>query len=253
MLTVDYGRLGLSAGERLLDVGCGAGRHAAEGLRNGSQVVAVDQDAEGVAGTTALLAAMVHHREVPADTSGAGVRGSVLALPFADGCFDRIVAAEVLEHVVDDGQALAELARVLRPGGVLAISVPRWLPELVCWALSDEYHLVPGGHVRIYREGVLGERLHTAGLAPFGRHHAHALHAPYWWLRCAVGVRDDRHPVVRAYHAVLVWDITRRPFPLRVAERLLQPLIGKSLVVYARKPEVARVSVTCTPDPEASR
>jgi hypothetical protein len=68
-------------------------------------------------------------------------------------------------------------------------------------------------------------------------HHAHALHTGYWWLKCAVGVRDDRHPLVRAYHRVLVWDITARTPFTRVPERLLNPVLGKSLVVYCRKAE----------------
>ena len=56
---------------------------------------------------------------------------------------------------------MAELARVLRPGGTLAVTVPRWFPERVCWALAEEYHApaVPGGHVRIYRR----RRLAAAG------------------------------------------------------------------------------------------
>src|SRR3712207_6627601 len=94
-----------------------------------------------------------------------------------------------------------------------------------------------GGHVRIYRGEVLRSRLTAAGLVPGGQHHAHALHAPFWWLKCAVGV--DRDPAaVRAYHRLLVWDLTKRPWPTRVAERLLDPVIGKSLVVYADKPAV---------------
>ncbi|MFI5427919.1 hypothetical protein [Aeromicrobium sp. UC242_57] len=37
------------------------------------------------------------------------------------------------------------------------------------------------------------------------RDHAHALHSPYWWLKCAVGVNREQHPLVRAYHRPLVW------------------------------------------------
>jgi hypothetical protein len=66
----------------------------------------------------------------------------------------------------------------------------------------------------------------------------HGLHSPYWWIKCAVGVTKDRHPLVRAYHRLLVWDIMRRPRATRLAERALNPLIGKSLVVYLRKPDV---------------
>ena len=81
-------------------------------------------------------------------------------------------------------------------------------------------------------------RLASVGLVPGESHHAHALHAPFWWLKCAVGVERDA-AVVRAYHRLLVWDLTKRPWLTRVAERLLDPLFGKSLVVYADKPQVA--------------
>jgi SAM-dependent methyltransferase len=170
------------------------------------------------------------------------MRGDAYALPFPDASFVRVVAAEILEHIPDDTRAMAELVRVLRPGGLAAITVPRWLPEQVCWALSDDYHTVEGGHVRIYRGHELAAKLGSAGLEPLDRHHAHGLHSPYWWLKCAVGVRNDDHVLPRLYHRLLVWDITHRPLVTRVAERVLNPLIGKSLVVYLRKPEAMRVA-----------
>jgi ubiquinone/menaquinone biosynthesis C-methylase UbiE len=157
-------------------------------------------------------------------------------MPFGDATFDRVIAAEVLEHVLDDQQAMNELARVLRPGGLAAITVPSWLPERICWALSEEYHEVPGGHVRIYTRVELEAKLARAGLSVGWRHHAHGLHSPYWWLKCAVGVHNDKHPLASAYHRMLVWDIMRRPAVTRLAEQALNPLVGKSLVVYAVKP-----------------
>jgi hypothetical protein len=66
--------------------------------------------------------------------------------------------------------------------------------------------------------------------------HTHGLHSPYWWLKCAVGVTNDAHPLVRAYHQLLVWDITHRPLPTRLADLVLDPLIGKSMVVYVERP-----------------
>src|SRR5919109_1119527 len=132
-------------------------------------------------------------------------------MPFGDGMFDRVIAAEVLEHILDDQRAMNELARVLRPGGLAAITVPSFLPERICWALSDEYHEVPGGHVRIYTRVELEAKLARAGLTPMWHHHAHGLHSPYWWLKCAVGVHDDKHRLASAYHKLLVWDIMRRP------------------------------------------
>jgi SAM-dependent methyltransferase len=152
--------------------------------------------------------------------------------------FDRVICSEVLEHIPDDGAALAELWRVLKPGGTMAATVPTWLPEKVCWALSEEYHapFVAGGHVRIFTEGELRRKLRAAGFEPGASHHAHALHSPYWWLKCAVGPTNHDHPLVRAYHRLLVWDITSAPKVTRWTERVLNPVLGKSLVVYAEKP-----------------
>jgi SAM-dependent methyltransferase len=173
--------------------------------------------------------------EVPPGTRDGGVAADLTRLPFADASFDRVIASEVLEHVVDDETAIAEVARVLRPGGLAALSVPAAGPERANWALSAAYHEVEGGHVRIYAKRELVRRCERAGLEVVGSHHAHALHSPYWLLRCAVGVDRADNPLVAAYHRLLVWDITRRPFVTRAVERILNPLIGKSLVLYAKK------------------
>ena len=234
MLTVDFGRLGLRPAERVLDLGCGAGRHAFECLRRGAVVVALDADLLELKGAAALMAAMAEAGEVPPSGAGLAVTGDALRLPFGDGVFDKVICAEVLEHLADDHSAMNELARVLRPGGLLAVSVPRYGPELVNWALSQGYHSVEGGHVRIYRRRQLLERFEAAGLELVATHHAHALHSPYWWLRCLVGVDNDHCAAVRGYHRLLVWDITAGTPFTRVPEKLLNPLMGKSLVAYLR-------------------
>jgi SAM-dependent methyltransferase len=239
MLTVDFDRLGLRAGERVLDMGCGAGRHAFEMYRRGADVVAFDQDADELAGVRDLFVAMAAAGEVPAGAEADVKEGDALALPFADGEFDRIVAAEVLEHIPADIQAIGELVRVLRPGGTIALTVPRWLPEIVCWQLSADYHNAPGGHIRIYTDKELVAKAEGAGLRYVGRDYAHGLHSPYWWLKCAVGVNNDDHPLVRQYHRLLVWDIMKRPWLTRTAEKALNPLVGKSLVLYFDKPDDA--------------
>ena len=150
-----------------------------------------------------------------------------------------MIAAEVMEHIPADAAALAELVRVLKPGGTIAVTVPSWLPERICWALSDEYHGKAGGHIRIYKAGELADRMSAAGLDVTGSHHAHALHSPYWWLKCAVGVDNDKHPLARLYHRFLAWDITHPSRAVRFVEHTLDPVIGKSLVMYATKPAAA--------------
>ncbi len=237
MLTVRYPLLGLRAGERVLDLGCGGGRHAFEAARRGAVVTAVDLDGEALREVRSTTAAMAIDGQLPTGASCNAAAGNALALPFADETFDRVIASEVMEHIDDDGGAARELARVLKPGGKLAVTVPSWLPEKVCWALSDQYHApyVAGGHVRIYTRAALGSVLEHAGLRPVASHRTHALHSPYWWLKCAVGPGNDDNRLVKAYHRLLVWDIVKAPVATRVPERMLGPVLGKSLVVYASK------------------
>jgi len=237
VLTADYDRLGLRAGDLLLDLGCGFGRHAYEAARRGADVVALDAGRDEVDGVASVFAAMGEAGELDGSTVRvATIQGDGLHLPFADATFDRVICSEVLEHLHDDRTAMGELARVLRPGGTMAITVPRFGPELVNWALSDEYHSVPGGHIRIYRRRQLFSRLRDSGLEITGTGHAHGLHSPYWWLRCAVGTTNEDHVAVRAYHRVLVRDIVEAPRSTRLADRVLSPVIGKSIVVYLRRP-----------------
>jgi SAM-dependent methyltransferase len=247
LLTVDFDRLGLQPGDRVLDMGCGAGRHAFEMYRRGADVVAFDQDADELAGVLELFGAMKEAGEVPAGAQADIKQGDALELPFADGEFDRIIAAEVLEHIHADVDAIKELVRVLRPGGTMAISVPRWLPEVINWRLSADYHNATGGHIRIYTAEELVDKVTKAGrpndgtpgdaMVFDGKSYAHGLHAPYWWIKCAVGVNNDQHPLAKAYHKLLVWEIVKQPRLLRWAGKLLDPTIGKSLVLYFHKPE----------------
>jgi SAM-dependent methyltransferase len=239
VLTVDFDRLGLLPGDRVLDMGCGGGRHAFEMYRRGADVMAFDMDADELAGVLEIFGAMKEQGEVPEGAQADIKQGDALELPFADEEFDRVVAAEVLEHIPADIQAIEELVRVLRPGGTLAVTVPRWFPEVVNWKLSDEYHNVPFGHIRIYTDKELIGKVVTAGMVYEGKDYAHGLHAPYWWIKCAVGVHNDDHVLARTYHKLLVWEIMKQPKALQLAGKVLDPLIGKSMVLYFRKPDAA--------------
>jgi len=239
MLTVDYERLGLVAGDRLLDLGCGFGRHTYEALVRGADVVSCDMAFDELASIRNTIPMLIDDGLFDGSLSRTQVQGDGTRLPFADASFDKVIASEVLEHVPDDDAAYAELMRVVRPGGTVAVTVPATTPERICWKLSDEYHApaAVGGHVRIDTEEEVRAKLRIAGLAPVDSHRAHALHSPYWWLRCAVGPNEeiDDNRLVKAYHKVLEWDIVEQPWLTRTAEKVLNPVLGKSLIVYADK------------------
>ena len=246
MLTADYDRLGLRSGDLVLDLGCGFGRHAYEALRRGASVVACDLGVDELRQVRAVAGVMHDAGHVGPTDAGVGTvmletaNGDARRLPFADGAFDRVIASEVMEHIDDDDTAMAELTRVLRPGGTIAVTVPSLFPEKVCWSLSEDYHApkAAGGHVRIYHLQQIVAMLRAAGMVPTGHHRVHALHSPYWWLRCLVGpnqpIADSR--LVTLYHRLLSWDIEKAPRLTRWTERALNPVLGKSLVVYATKP-----------------
>ena len=240
MLTLDFDRLGVASGDLVLDLGCGAGRHTFEALKRGASVVAVDLKPAVLSDVAAMVGALHEEGEVEATSRFLAVRGNALHLPFADATFDHVIASEVLEHIRDDTGAMAEIARVLKPGAGAAVTVPRFWPERVCWALSEQYHLSAGGHVRIYKASELRSKLTLNDLEPVGSHHAHSFHSPYWWLKCAVGVDEEDATLPSLYHRFLVWQLMNRPPLFDSFEKVLDPILGKSLVIYARRNGASR-------------
>jgi SAM-dependent methyltransferase len=237
MLTIRFDHLGVRPGDLGLDAGAGFGRHAFELARRGADVVALDYADDEVLATRDTFGGMIDAGEIERARYVGVVRGDATRLPFADATFDRVITSEVLEHIQPDVDAIRELHRVLKPGGTFAATVPTEWPEKVNWLLSDEYHAPKsaGGHVRIYSATELKAKLRAAGLEVTASHHAHALHSPYWWLKCAVGPRRDDSRAVNAYRRLLEWEIVEQPRSLRVVERALSPVLGKSFVVYASK------------------
>jgi SAM-dependent methyltransferase len=237
MVTVEFNRLQIDPGFKILDIGCGSGRHTSAAYRLPA-VFAVGADLKYDDLTQAAERLELHDR---LGEHGGGAwslaAADVTGLPFEDECFDLVICSEVLEHIDNYLQAIDEIIRVLKPGCNLVVSVPRYWPESICWLLSTDYHTADGGHVRIFKPAQLATELQNAGVQPWARHYAHSLHTPFWWLKCLVGPnREDSLPV-NLYHRFLTWDIMNQPRTTRILENLLNPILGKSVVVYLRKPK----------------
>lgn len=234
MLTIDYDLMGIKDGELVLDVGCGEGRHSWEACkRSDCLVCALDIDHVNLKKAHYTLYLM----EQEGQTRGKWLlaRSTITSLPFKDASFAKVICSEVLEHIPNDLQGIRELVRVLKEDGTLAISVPSYLPESICWKLSSDYHGEPGGHIRIYKASELISKLRQNNLNIYAIRHKHALHTFYWILRCFFGVKNERALIPSLYRKFLVWDIYHNSKPVRLLDSFLNKFFSKSLVLYARK------------------
>lgn len=150
------GRLDLPSGARLLDAGCGTGGLLARlsAMRPDLQLTGLEYDAE---------AASLASEKTPGLTVQVG---SVNAMPYAPASFDAVVSADVLCHAgVDQAAALAELHRVLKPGGRLLLNLPayQWM------ASAHDAHV---HNVRRYTAGGARALLRQAGFV--------AVRSGYW-------------------------------------------------------------------------
>lgn len=240
MITIDFNRIfktdpNRPAGYRILDIGCGTGRHTGAAFRfNEVMAVGVDLNFDDVVETGIRL----KNQEKIGD-HGNGAYGTAVAdisaLPFEAHCFDLVICSEILEHIHNDQAAVSEAVRVLKPGKNFVVSVPRYLPERICWSISEIYHNTANGHVRIYKKRTLMGLLERAGLKQWGLGFAHSLHTPYWWLKCIVGPSRDDSRLVKLYHNLLILDMMKKPWITRFLDRLFNPVLGKSIVLYLRK------------------
>lgn len=232
MVTVDLHELNLKPGNVVLDAGCGLGRHLRQlATVPGLRIFGIDRSAGALSATMKSMEDMPYALSKDYLVSVADIN----RLPFADASFDCIICSEVLEHIPDHKNAIKEMDRILKPQGTLVVSVPRYFAERICWFISREYYNEEGGHIRIYRKKQLHKMLTGQGFKCWKINYKHALHSPYWWLKCLVGLKNEENLLVKYYKKFLEWDIMKKPRPVRMLEEFLNPLMGKSIVYYLRK------------------
>ncbi len=206
-----------ASGGRLLDAGCGTGTnllHFAGAWRS----VGVDLSQE----------ALRFCRERGVAVAGA----SLLQLPFREGAFDCVTSFDVLYHrwISDDGAAVAELARVLRPGGLLLVRVPALK---LLWGAHDE--AVHSRHR--YTRGEVERLLRTSGLQILRSSYANFFLFPLLATRRTVDRLTGRHGSdVQLLPPPLEWAFRQL---LRLESRLIARVslpVGASVVALARKP-----------------
>jgi 2-polyprenyl-3-methyl-5-hydroxy-6-metoxy-1,4-benzoquinol methylase len=232
MVTVDFHELKLRPNSLILDAGCGSGRHLrALAKLPDLKIIGIDRNGSDLNDALTALKNMPDALSDNYLVSCADIKN----LPFASASFDCVICSEVLEHILEHENALKELVRILKPQGDLVVSVPRYFTEKICWLISTAYHNEEGGHVRIYKKKKLQKMLANQGVKCWKINYKHALHAPYWWLKCLVGLKNEKNVFIRYYKKFLEWDIMSKPRSVRVMESILNPLIGKSIVFYLKK------------------
>ena len=231
MLTVNFRTLPLKKGDLVLDAGCGEGRHTFECYRHDCRILGMDLSHHSLLKAKYVLGEMKKKSEAKGRVLL--LRGDALRFPFADGTFDKIVCAEVIEHVEDDRHGVAELARVLAEGGKIAITVPTRMTEHVYDWLSKEYFRTPGGHVRKVIPRILAGYMEENSLRVYAVGFAHAFHFPYWMLRCVFGLHQESARIPALYRKVLTYSLFSRP--LRLMEKFCNYFFPKSIILYAQK------------------
>ena len=231
LLTVDLERLDIKPGALVLDAGCGEGRHCFGMLGRGARVVGFDLDFDTMRDASKRL-----RKEAASSASlGEMAQGNIFQLPFADATYDRVICSEVMEHVHSYQDAARELARVTKPGGKLAITIPTETSEHLYLRMGDEYFESPGGHIRIFKPRQLATALSKAGLTTHGVGFAHGFHTPYWVLRSIMHLPNaDESAIVRAYRLFLIQATGSRL--MAHLEKWLNFVCPKSLILYAEKP-----------------
>lgn len=219
----------IGPGDSVVDVGCGDGGASLFCARRGAHVTVVDIDPQVIAAIEARLAETSPGRHASHVSDGN-------PLPLADAVATRVLCTEVLEHVDDPQQLLAELVRIGKPGALYLLTVPGALQENLQKHVAPPSYFQKPNHVRIIERSEFASMVSGAGLI-IEEHTQYGFFWSIWWAlfwACEVDLDKPSHPALD--HWTEAW---RAILALHQGPQLKQQLdqfMPKSQVIVARKP-----------------
>ena len=222
----------VTAADTLLDVGCGDGGNVHFCATRGAHIIIADIDAAKVEATRLRLG----------DTIAASVECHVTdcaPLPIADQTATRVVSTEVIEHVDDPAQFLAELVRVGKPGALYLLSVPHPSSENLQKDIAAPEYFQKPNHIRIISEDQFKQMVSDAGLEVL----SHSQYGFYWslWMmlfwEAKVDLSSPDHPLLN--HWAETWAAVLESPRGEQIKQALDGVVAKSQVIIARKPLAA--------------
>ena len=214
-------------GDVVLDAGCGDGGNAAFCSRTGAHMILADIDAGSVAVAESRMAGPGGFQAFVTDCD---------PIPVPDATASKVICTEVLEHVDDPAQLLAELLRVGKPGAQYLLTVPDPAGEHLHRKLAPESYWRKPNHLRIIERAEFGAMVEAAGLvieqrASYGFYHS------LWWLMfwsCGVALGEPGSPVLENWGRT--WDALIDTAGGVAMKRVMDEALPKSQLILARKP-----------------
>lgn len=216
------------AEDTVVDVGCGDAPFVSFCANQGAEIIFADIDAEKIASMHGKLASTAARALRPLVTDAN-------PLPLVDGVASKVVAMEVLEHVDDPAQFIAELVRVGKSGAQYLLTVPGYAQEKVQEELAPESYFQKPNHIRIFKPGELEQLASDAGLV-VEKSAGYGFYWSMWWFlfwACEQDLSEPWHPILENW--TRTWLMLLKTDQGPRVKSALDATIPKSHAVIARK------------------